>query len=556
MFRLTNGKCNYMTTILAKLRNVLKDHLYRNSMFLVLSRLLNAMAGFLFWVIAARLYSISEVGTATALISSLGLVILFSRFGYDLSLIRYIANMDKNKVLNTSLAITTIAVAVIGLIYILLIRIFQINLALNLVYGMLFILIALFNSITLIMGNMFLALRKGQYFFVQTMLISLRLFLLIPFAQFKSYGILLSLGICYLFSAIFSIWVLHKEVKINFFEIDRRFLKESFKFSFGSYFSNILTEAPMLIMPIMVLQLIGQNEAARYYIAMDIGNLTLIVPVALSYSLFIEGSYVKSLKGNIMKAFTTAYRFLIPVVVVIGLWGKNILNLINTQYVEAYNLLFMVAVASFFAVIYLIFTSVQNIKMQVKRNMKFNLLRFLILLGASYYLIPQYGITGVGYAWLLTHVILVLLIPTSLIKKGLLKVLEKTERIEDDITPKKIILTTGPVIRDLSANSLVVVVLNTTNANLEVKIAVNDLTEGRKKTMLNELVIHSNLAGAFTFPQPPALYEVFIEGIGPGVYVWTSTSPSKKVRTSSLHENIFLISNTFRHNDFISVQHT
>jgi O-antigen/teichoic acid export membrane protein len=447
------------------------------------------------------------------------------------------------------------AVAVIGLISILLERIFQIDLALNLIYGIIFIFIALLNSITLITGNMFLALRKGQYFFIQTILISLRLFLLIPLAYFKSYGIFLSLGICYLFSVIFSIWVLRKEVKINFFEIDRQFLKESFKFSIGSYFSNILSEAPMLIMPIMVLQLISQKEAARYYIAMDIGNLTLIVPIALSYSLFIEGSYGKSLKENIMKAFTTAYRFLIPMVVVIGLWGKDILNLINIQYGEAYNLLFMVTVTSFFAVIYLVFISVQNIKMQVIRNMKFNLLRFLILLGASYYLMPKYGIKGVGYVWLLTHVILVLLIPVSYIKKGLMKVLEKAERIEDDLTPKKIILTTGPVIRDLNANSLVVVVLNTTNANLEVKVAVNDLTEGRKKTMLNALVIHSNLTGAFTFPQPPELYEVFIEGICPGVYVWTSTSPNKKARASSLHENIFLTSNTFRHNDFISVPH-
>lgn len=545
-----------MTKIFAKISNLYKDQLYRNSVFLILSRCINAFAGFLFWVIAARIYSINEVGLATALISSLGLVMLFSRFGFDLSLVRYIANTDKSKVFNTSLVITTIAAAVAGFIYLLLAGIFQINLALNMINGLLFILIAVFNSITLIIGNMFLALRKGQYFFLQTILISLRLFLLIPLAYFKSYGILLSLGLCYLFSVIFSLWVLRKEVKINFFKIDRQFLKASFKFSIGSYISNILTEAPMLILPIMVLQLIGQREAAQYYIAMDIGNLTLIVPIALSYSLFIEGSYGKSLKENIMKAFTTAYRFLIPMVIVISLWGKDILNLINIQYGEAYSLLLLVTVTSFFAVIYLIFTYVQNIKMQVKRNIKFNMLRFLILLGTSYYLILRYDINGVGYAWLLTHVILVLLIPVSLIKKGFMKVLEKSELLEDDITSSKVILTTGPVIRDLCANSLVVVVLNTTNANLEVTVAVNDLTEGRKKTMCNALVIHDHLTGAFTFPQPPAIYEVLIEGIYPGVYVWTSTSPGRKVRTSSLQENIFLETNTFRHNDFITVTDT
>lgn len=543
-----------MYAILAKLPNVFKDHLYRNSMFLTLSRLLNAFAGFLFWVIAARLYSINEVGTATALISSLGLIMLFSRFGFDLSLIRFIVNTDKNKVFNTSLVITTIAAAVISLTYLLLVRFFQVNLALNLFYGMLFIPIALFNSITSITGNMFLALRKGQYFFIQTILISLRLFLLFPFAHFNSYGILLSLGMCYVFSAIFSIWVLRKEVKINFFEIDRPFVKKSFKFSVGSYISNILTEAPTSIMPIMVLQLIGQEEAAQYYIAMAIGSLALIVPYSLSYSLFIEGSYGKPLKENIIKACMAAYLFLIPITAVIGLWGKNILHLINIQYVEAYNFLFIVIVTSFFAVAYLIFTSVLNVKMQVERNIKFNILYFLILLGASYYLIPKYGINGVGYAWLFTHVILVLLMPATLIKKGLMKVWEKVGHIEDDNTPKKIILTTGPVIRDLKAKSLVVVILNTTYLSLEIKVAVNDLTAGRKNAMADILLIQSNLTKTLTFTQPPTIYEVLIEGIYPGVYIWTSTS--KKYCGTCLQGNNFIKSNTFCHNDFISVPNT
>jgi O-antigen/teichoic acid export membrane protein len=116
-----------MSQILAKLPNIFKDHLYRNSMFLVLSRLLNATAGFLFWVVAAKLYSITEVGTATALISSLGLIMLFSRFGFDFSLIRYVVNADKNKVFNTSLVITTIAAAIISLIYILGINFLQVS---------------------------------------------------------------------------------------------------------------------------------------------------------------------------------------------------------------------------------------------------------------------------------------------------------------------------------------------------------------------------------------------------------------------------------------------
>ena len=415
------GMVIYMSRILNKLPNLLQDHLYRNSIFLVLGRILNASAGFLFWVIAAKLYSITEVGMATALISSLGLVMLFSRFGFDLSIIRYIAVADKNKVFNTSLVITTVASSVISLISILLMRIFQADSVLNFTNAILFSVIALCNSITLISGNMFMALREGRYFFIQTVLVSLRLFLLFPLAYSKSFGIFLSLGICYAFSAVFSLWVLRKEVNLNILKIDRPFVKDSFRFSIGSYFSNLLTEAPVLILPIMVLNLIGQEEAAIYYLAMAFGNFALIVPNALSISLFIEGSHGQPLKSNITKALTTAFLFLIPITVIISLWGKNILGFINKEYIKAYDLLLLVIISSLFAVIYMVYLAVQNINMEVGRNVKFSLLRFLLLIGVSFCLIPRYHIIGVGITWLFTHVILTLIIAALFAKTAVMK---------------------------------------------------------------------------------------------------------------------------------------
>ena len=404
-----------------KLPEVLQDHLYRNSIYLVLSRILNASTGILFWVIAAKLYSITNVGMATALISSLGLVMLFSRFGFDLSIIRYIEISDKSKMFNTSLVITTVASAMISLIAIIL----QATLDMNFTRAMLFIVIAVCNSITLISGNMLLALRKGQYLFIQTVLLSLRIFLLIPLVYSKNFGIFLSLGICYILAAVFSLWVLRKEVKLNIREIDRSFVQESFKFSIGSYISNLLTEAPILILPIMVLQLIGQEEAAIYYVAMAIGNFALIVPNALSTSLFIEGSRGRPLKRIVMKAFATAYLFLIPLTVVIGLWGKSILGFIDKEYMEAYDLLLLVIIASLFAVIYMVFITVQNIKMKVEKNIKFNLLLFILLISASFCLIPRYHIIGVGYAWLFTHLVLTLVIAAPYVKTAMIKIAGK-----------------------------------------------------------------------------------------------------------------------------------
>jgi len=50
------------------------DGLYRTSFFMAFANIMSAGCGFFFWIIAARLYALEQVGLATALISSLALV--------------------------------------------------------------------------------------------------------------------------------------------------------------------------------------------------------------------------------------------------------------------------------------------------------------------------------------------------------------------------------------------------------------------------------------------------------------------------------------------------
>ena len=54
------------------------------------ANIMSAGCGFFFWIVAARLYALEQVGLATALISSLALVALFSTLGFDSSIIRFL----------------------------------------------------------------------------------------------------------------------------------------------------------------------------------------------------------------------------------------------------------------------------------------------------------------------------------------------------------------------------------------------------------------------------------------------------------------------------------
>lgn len=389
----------------------ISDPLYKNSLFLMASRILNAACGFIFWIIAARFYSVEDVGIATALISSLGLVILFSRFGFDLTIIRFINSNDKANVINTCLTTTTIFSILAGVIYIGNADIFSKSLLFiqKPEYSAIFLVFVIMNSIVSITGSTFIALRNSGQVFYQNVLLALRIPLLIPLIFMGSFGIFGALGLAYLFSALFAFFLLKKFMQFSF-KIDMRFIRESFEFSSGNYISNILAAVPALIMPILILNISGEAEAARYFIAFSIGNMVLIIPDALSTSFFVEVSYGKSLKNSLMRAGVAIFSFLVPATLILIFYGKFLLGLIGKDYIDAYELLKILALSSLFVAVYSLFIPIQNIRMKVMSVLKLNLLRFLLLLGLSYFFILRLGILGVGYAWMITYGILNLVI--------------------------------------------------------------------------------------------------------------------------------------------------
>jgi len=390
-----------------KINQQLHDPLFKNSFFLALSRIINIGVGFFFWMAAARMYSIEDVGLTTALIASQSLITLFSLFGFDFSLIRFLPISDNRKVYNTCLVITSFFAIIICAAYISCIGIFSPDLIFlqNPKFAAVFLIFSLLNTLTLINGNAFLALRKGGEFLVQNILLALRIPILILLTPLKSYGIFASMGLAYFFSTIFGLYTLNKLIGVHI-QADKHFVQKSFKFSFWNYLSNILANVPPLIMPVMILNLLGDAEAAKYYIAAAIANFVLIIPDAIGISLFVEGSHGENLKKILIKSVSAIALCLVPLVIMIYFMGYTLLGFFGKEYIEAYGLLKLLVLSSFFVTIYMLFLPIQNIKMKPQRITFLNMIRAGLLLSLSYTFIKRIGITGYGYAWMITYGIL------------------------------------------------------------------------------------------------------------------------------------------------------
>ena len=387
-----------------------RDGLYRTSFFMAFTSIFNAGCGFFFWMIAARLYTVEQVGQATALISSLGLVAFFSMLGFDYSIIRFFPSEDRARVISTSLIVTTAASIMAGLIYILLVQIPAPSMLFLMEpgYALTFLLICAINSVAVIAGNAFIADRKADHYFLQNLFMALRIPALIPLAYLGVFGIFGSVGLGYLAASLFGLVTLKRSIAAIRPQVDLEFIRRSFRFSSWNYVSSILNAAPTLIIPIMVLNMLGEAEAAKYVIAFAIGNLVLVIPSSFGTSLFVEGSHGEGLEKSILRAGGASLVLMVPAVLVLFFFGDRLLGLLKGEYVEAFSLLRIIAISSVPVACYSLFTPIQNVRMRVESIVRLNALRCVLLLGLSYVLMQRYGILGAGYAWMVTYVIIVL----------------------------------------------------------------------------------------------------------------------------------------------------
>jgi O-antigen/teichoic acid export membrane protein len=386
-----------------------RDPLYRSSFFMAFSNVFNAGCGFFFWMIAARFYTVEQVGLATALISSLGLVFLFSRLGFDFSIIRFFSSEDCGKVISTSLIVTTIACVLAGIIYILLAELLAPSILFlkEPRYALAFLLIGVVYSVAGIIGNVFIADRKADQYFLQNLLMAFRIPALVPLAFLGVSGIFGSVGLGYLIASFFGLVTLHRSIGAIRLKVDREFIRRSFRFTSRNYASSILYVAPTLIIPLMVLNMFGEAEAARYYIAFAIGNLVMYIPQSLGTSLFVEGSHGEGLKNSVLRAMALSFILLIPAVIALVLFGDSLLGLFKGEYMEAFDLLKIIVLSSFLVTVYFLFVPIQNVRMEVESIVRLNALRCILLLGLSYVLMQRYGILGAGYAWMASYGIIV-----------------------------------------------------------------------------------------------------------------------------------------------------
>lgn len=377
-----------------------------------------SVLGFFFWMINARLFTTEQVGLATTLISVLSLVTGLSLFGLNVGLIRYLPKaQSKSNKINTAFTFVSLLAVIVTSVYLIGIQKFSPDLVFlreNLIVAFVFILFVIFSALASLIDSIFIAYRSTKFILIKnTIFSSLKLIFPFFFVFLGAYGIFTSWMISLIIAVFVSIGILM--FKFDYkpkFVLHDSIMRKIGGYSFGNYIAGFIGGLPIMVLPIIILNNLGAESVAYYYMAMMVATLLFTIPQATSQSLFAEGSHNDSddeLKKQVKKALKIIGVILIPGILFTIFFGQYILMLFGKEYAtEGFRFLQLLAVSGVFVGLNSMGENLLRVKKKIKSLVIINSLRAILIIGGISLLLSK-GIMGVGYGWLIGQLLITLI---------------------------------------------------------------------------------------------------------------------------------------------------
>jgi O-antigen/teichoic acid export membrane protein len=147
--------------------------------------------------------------------------------------------------------------------------------------------------------------------------------------------------------------------------------------------------------------MLGAEQAAYFYIAFAIASLLFMVPIAISMSLFVEGSYGEELKKTVINSLFAIFAVLVPAAIALYFGGEWVLGITGKDYaIGGLQVLRVMVIASLFMGVNQVYFAIKRIQKDISGVVVLSGVISGLLIGLGYVFMAMFGIVGVGYAWL------------------------------------------------------------------------------------------------------------------------------------------------------------
>jgi O-antigen/teichoic acid export membrane protein len=416
---------------------VLRVPLYRNGYALIVNSALTAIAGFAFWILAARRYSTHDVGAGSAMISAM----LFASGLSQLNLLGFlsrflpVAGSRTKSLILRCYGITGALTAVVATGFMIIERttsrpVFPVSTG----FAIYFVVATVAWTIFSLQDGVMTGLRNASWVPLENLVFGVgKIALIVLFAG--------TLGAAGLFMG----WTLAMIVMIPpvnyliFRVLVKRYAesppsaphnysaRDLFRFASGDYVGSLCAQASTVLLPFLVVRWAGPKQGGYFAIVWVTATSIDMVAFNFATSLTVEGAIeraqLRRILGGVMRHWLV---IIVPAVALMIAAAPLVLSVFGQGYATQGTALLRVCVlACVPRGVNAIAVGVARIERNVRRIVAIQCSTAAIVLPLGFVLVHDFGLIGIGIAWLTAQVAV-----AAFVLPGLLRVLSSRSMAE------------------------------------------------------------------------------------------------------------------------------
>jgi hypothetical protein len=175
----------------------------------------------------------------------------------------------------------------------------------------------------------------------------------------------------------------------------------------GNYIGVLCSLAYMTLPPVLVLQQAGATASAHFYLPWTIGNLMRLLALNMSTSLVVEASHnTGGTQAYYRKALRHTLRLIVPLALLVAIAAPYLLLVFGPDYAAGgATLLRLLALATIPSAFFSLSSGLLRAQNHIWPVVAALALNAVMTLGLSAWLLPIYGVDGVGVAWLVSQTV-------------------------------------------------------------------------------------------------------------------------------------------------------
>ena len=393
--------------LIARLR---QDEMTWNSLFLVMSTGLQSGTGFIFWIITAHLFSVSDVGKGSALISGMNLIGSLALLGLNIGMGRYLPSArNRDALISSALAMVGVVAAIGALVYILLTPYIAPGLAFvekSLILTVGFALMSAAVAVNTLTDVIFIASRKAKFTtFVDGVIAGFgKLILAALLTGLGAYGVFLASALGTVMAAVASlllIWLVMR-VRISL-RHPVQTLKPLIRFSAANYVGNVIVLFDSLIVPIIILDRLGAESSAYFFVVFQMAQIVYTAGLALEQTFLAEGSRadadMRHLRRRSLRLLV--FFFVLTAAFMIGVGRWLLLAFGHTYYQHGYLTLIALTIAAGPVSASYWFQTILRLAGKLRAIIVVNVIAAVVTV-ATVWFASAHGLNAVAWAWLVS----------------------------------------------------------------------------------------------------------------------------------------------------------